>query len=245
LLELSHANRRIDLNRIELAVALLHQSLEANDYSAKNDTGWALDVTYQKLDRLLRDTQIREDHNHIRLQTERYFSFGTQNLSPTKMGNIANTIQSYAVDRYNINLEVFWSRLQHSVAADKDFSSKVEAVRTKLEFLIGCSALTAIWGVIWAVLLAAVGYEWRAFVCAALGGPVIAYAWYRVGTEHYKAYADVLRASVDLFRFGLLRDPHIALPADVVAEQTLWDQLNELTAYYDRNNFRFDHSKSS
>jgi hypothetical protein len=223
----------------------LDSALRENDYDdpLANDGGLLSD-SFQKLLKLIDAVRIREDHNHIRLQTESYFSFGTQNLSPTSMGNIANTIQSYAVDRYNMNLAVFWSRLQHTVAADKDFSSKLEGVRTKLEFLIGCSGLTAIWGAIWAVVLLATGYEWIAFVCVACGGPLIAYSWYRVATEHYKAYADVLRTSVDLFRFGLLKDLHLSLPADVDAERTLWNELHELTAYYDLNNLRFEHPKS-
>jgi hypothetical protein len=245
LVDLGQANRRIDLRELEQAVAMLGVALTQNDYDTPLPNGrWVLDETFGKLSRLLRVAQAREETNHMRLQTERHFSFGTQNLAPTKMGNIANTIQSFAVNRYNMNLEVFWSRLQHTVASDKDFSAKLEAVRTKLEFLIGCSTLTASWAAIWAVILLAWGNEWIAFVCVALGGPLIAYAWYRVATEHYKAYADVLRTSVDLFRFGLLRDFHLSLPADVVAERTLWDQLNQLTAYYDVNNFRFEHPKS-
>ncbi len=245
LVDLGHANRRIDLHQIEAAVAKLGVALTRNDYATPGAIGdWILDETFQKLQQLLREAKVREDHNHIRLQTERHFSFGTQNLSPTKMGNIANTVQSYAINRYNMNLAVFWSRLQHSVAGDKDFSSKLESVRTKLEFLIGCSGLTAIWGVIWAVMLVGWGYEWTAFACVALAGPSIAYAWYRVATEHYKAYADVLRTSVDLFRFSLLKDLHLSLPADVDAERTLWDQLHQLTDYYDVNNLRFDHPKA-
>jgi hypothetical protein len=245
LVDLGHANRRIALDKLDEAVEMLREALTQNDYDTPLPNGkWILDETFQKLVQLLQEAHVREVTNHMRLQTERHFSFGTQNLAPTKMGNIANTVQSFAVNRYNMNLEVFWSRLQHSVASDKDFSAKLEAVRTKLEFLIGCSTLTATWAAIWVVILLVWGNEWIAFVCVALGGPLISYAWYRVATEHYKAYADVLRTSVDLFRFGLLRDFHISLPADVDAERTLWDQLNELTAYYDVNNFRFEHPKS-
>jgi hypothetical protein len=244
LIRLGHANRRLDLDEIEKAVVELDRALRANDYDAPAPEGRLLTETFQEFIQLIATAQARENHNHIRLQTESYFSFGTQNLSPTKMGNIANTIQSYAIDRYNMNLAVFWSRLQHSVAGDKDFSSKLESVRTKLEFLIGCSGLTAMWGAFWAVVFLTFGYEWIAFLCAAAGGPLIAYLWYRIATEHYKAYADVLRSSVDLFRFGLLKDLHLTLPEDVAAERALWDQLHALTAYYDENNLRFDHPKS-
>lgn len=245
LMKFGHGNRRLDFNQIENAVVLLDAALRSNDYLVPvGENRWYLTECFEKLTTLLETVRIRENHNHTRLQTERYFSFGTQNLAPTKMGNIANTIQSYAIDRYDMNLAVFWSRLQHSVANDKDFNAKLEAVRTKLEFLIGCSALTATWGTAWAIVTLVWGYEWIAFVCAAAGGPLIAYAWYRVATEHYNAYADVLRTSVDLFRFGLLKDLHLSLPADTDAERVLWDQLNGLTAYYEKNNLRFEHPKS-
>lgn len=241
-----NANKRLNLNALKKAVLLLGNELATNDYAAPLPDGThPLELTFLHLDQLLRDTQTRAVHEHIRLVTQRHFSYGTQNLAPTRMGNIANTVQSYAINRYNLNLEVFWSRLQHSLGADKDFNSKLETVRTKLEFLIGSSLLTAVWGLVWACVLLKWGYDWPEFVAISVGGPLAAYLWYLIATEHYRTYADVLRSSIDLFRLGLLRDLHLPLPADVVDERELWDQLNELTDYYDITNFHFEHPKTS
>jgi hypothetical protein len=36
------------------------------------------------------------------------------------------------------------------------------------------------------------GYDWRTFVVAAGGGPLLAYGLYRIATEHHRTHADVI-----------------------------------------------------
>jgi hypothetical protein len=235
------ANRHLDVRDIDAAVKVLSEELSTYDHDAALPNGERpLETAFLRLDQLLQDAQVRADHEHIRLLTQRHFSFGTQNLAPTRMGNVANTLQSFAVNRYNLNLEVFWSRLQKSIAADKDFSAKLEGVRTKLEFLISGSLLTGVWGAAWSVICLIRGYDWQKFALAAVGGPLGAYLLYRIATEHYRTYADVIRSSIDLFRLGLIKDLHFPAPADVEEERDMWDRLNQLTSYYEVTNFRFD-----
>jgi hypothetical protein len=84
-----------------------------------------------------------------------------------------------------------------------------------------------------------------AFLFVALAGPLIAYAWYRAGVAQYRTFADVLRTSIDLFRFDLLNDLHIALPGDVPEEQALWDTLHRIHSFYEPQPLNYQHPKST
>ena len=74
-------------------------------------------------------------------------------LAPTRMGNVARTVQNYTVHRYNFNFEFLWSRLQVFAQKDKDFGPSLQAAKTQLEFLISCSAWTFVWSLFWAAWL--------------------------------------------------------------------------------------------
>src|SRR4029077_15682683 len=114
------------------------------------------------------------------LVTRRQFEFGSLPLAPTRMGNVARSVQSYAVERYDFNFELFWSRLQLPAQKDKDFGALLQGAKTQLDFLVSCSALTFLWTLIWAIWLFASSGPVLAFVGVAILGPLAAYAWYRV-----------------------------------------------------------------
>jgi len=82
-------------------------------------------------------------------------------------------------------------------------------------------------------------------VLSSLVSPVIAYTWYRAAVAQYQTFADVLRTSLDLFRFNLLTDLHIALPDDLPEEQALWDTLHRVHSYYEPQPLHYQHPKST
>lgn len=231
--------------QLEAAVAVLEQVLRQNDAGARVDGKYALDDAQQQHVWLIDRAVDRARDEHFRLANKHVFNFGTLRLAPTMMGNIADTAQSYAANRYRFNLEVFWSRLQKTLQKDEKFYPVVQDAKTQLDFLIACAWLTALWTAVWTVVLGSVSYHHRVFLAVALGGPVLAYVWYRVAVEHYRAFADVLRTAVDLFRFDLLKELRLAVPADVVDEWALWESLTALTAYSEEYNFRYEHPKPS
>jgi hypothetical protein len=231
--------------QLEAAVTVLEQVLRQNDANAPVDGKYALDDAQQQLVWLIDRAVDRARDEHFRLANKHVFNFGTLRLAPTMMGNIADTVQSYAANRYRFNLEVFWSRLQKTLQKDEKFYLVVQDAKTQLDFLIACAWLTALWTAVWTIVLGIVSYHYRVFPAVALGGPVLAYVWYRVAVEHYRAFADVLRTAVDLFRFDLLKELRLAVPADVVDEWALWESLTALTAYSEEYNFRYEHPKPS
>ena len=241
--KLRRHNQPITYDSLNSAVDKMVAALaERNANDKKNSF---IDLTQSRLERLIEYAADLAASEDIRLTNKLRFNFGLQNPAPTLMGNIANTVQSYAEQRYNLNFEIFWSRMQRAIQKDKDFAPVLQQAKMQLDFLISCCVLTSMWSGVWMATLLLLGTGRLAFLFVALAGPLIAYAWYRAGVAQYRTFADVLRTSIDLFRFDLLNDLHIALPGDVPEEQALWDTLHRIHSFYEPQPLNYQHPKST
>jgi hypothetical protein len=243
--ELRRIHTLLQAPQLAAAVDALEQVLRQNDANTPVNGEFVLSNAQQELVLLIEGAVDHARSEHFRLANKREFNFGTQWLAPTMMGNIADTVQSYAANRYHFNLEIFWSRLQKTLQKDEKFYPVVQDAKTQFDFLIACAWLTLLWTAIWTIVLGSISYHYTVFLAVALGGPVLAYIWYRAAVAHYRAFTDVLRTAVDLFRFDLLKELRLAAPADVVDERALWAYLTALTAYGEEYNFRYEHPKPS
>jgi hypothetical protein len=236
----------IEADSLEEAVQAMVGDLTVNNANHPGPDGqYLLDATQSILRRLIDYAMEHAQSENIRLRNKLLFNFGLQRPAPTLMGNIANTIQSYAEQRYNLNFEMFWSRMQRAIQRDKDFAPILQQAKMQLDFLVSCSSLTAIWAVIWVIVSFFTRAGQLPFLIAALLGPLIAYVWYRVAVAHYQTFADILRTSLDLFRFDLLKDLHLSLPDDVPGEQALWDTLHRIQSFYEPQSVHYQHPKST
>lgn len=208
--------------------------IDASPYLGRQHEKLLLVVDYAK---------NRARARHARLQNELNSNYGAQEVAPTRMGNVANTIQSYAIRRYHCNLEVVWSNLQRIVQKDDKAQAALQEAKTQLDFLIACCWLTLAWTAVWAFVLGIVEPSRAAFISVALGGPVIAYLWYRAAVEQYRSFADVAMTSLDSFRFDLLRDMKLRVPADVEDEHRVWENIDRLVTYGEDQNFRYEFPK--
>ncbi len=177
---------------------------------------------------------------HTQLQNEMNSNFGAQAVAPTKMGNIANTIQSYVMRRYSCNLEVLWSNLMQVVQKDDKAQATVMEAKTQLDFLVACAWLTLLTGLIWSVMTFAIVPNRLGFLAAALGGPLGAYLWYRAAAEQYRSFADIVMTAFDVFRFDLLRMMRLPVPTDVEHERLMWASVDKLMTFGEMHNFRYD-----
>jgi hypothetical protein len=171
-------------------------------------------------------------------------NYGDQDVAPTRMGNIANSIQSYVLRRYHCNFEAVWSNLQHAMSKDDKAQAVLQETKAQLDFLIAASWLTLISSLIWTAIFGLSVPSRGYFPAVAIGGPLIAYLWYRAATEQYRSFADVTMTMFDTFRFALLGEMHLPAPADVEDERSLWENVNHLTAYGEAINLRYDRPKT-
>lgn len=198
-----------------------------------------------RLGALIDYARERARARHARLQNELNSNFGTQELAPTKMGNVANTIQSYALRRYHCNLEAVWSNLQRVVQTQDKAHASLQEAKAQLDFLVACSWLTLLWAAVWTFVLGWIEPTREGFLAVALGGPAIAYMWYRAAAEQYRSFADIAMTSFDAFRFDLLRDMRLRMPADVEEERHVWKNLDYLTTFGEDRNFRYEPPKQA
>jgi hypothetical protein len=230
---------------IDSAVKSLASDLRVHDANRPGpDDDFALDNTQQQLESLIRYAENFAVAQSRLLVTKSRFSFGDLPLAPTRMGNVARTVQSYAVSRYNLNFELFWSRLQLPAQKDKDFGPLLQAAKTQIDFLVTCSALTLFWTFIWIMSIYVTRGPGLAFLIVGLLGPFVAYLWYRVAVAQYRSLADLLRSSVDLFRFDLLAALRYPQPDGVAAERDLWDKVDALHLLYQLDDLPYVHPKS-
>lgn len=158
--------------------------------------------------------------------------FGVGAIAPTTMGNIAASMQGYGITRYGINLETFWTRLQPILAANnKDFYGSLQDSKTQLDFLVACCWLSVFSSGTWLPILVITAAPWWLFVAVALVGPLAAWLCYALAIESYVVFTELVRTSLDLYRFPLLRALHIALPAGIRDERATWNALQRLSTY--------------
>ena len=62
-------------------------------------------------------------------------------------------------------------------------------------------------------------------------GPVVALSFYWTACRSYVNFADLLRTSVDLFRFSLLKSLDLPLPQTISEEKRLWLSLGNAMGY--------------
>src|SRR5262249_13804957 len=131
-------------------------------------------------------------------------------LALTTMGNIGQTIRSYAITRYNLDLEIFWSRLQNSIQGNTNYFGVLQDVKVQVDCVVSLVWLSALFSLVWTPWMLVQG-AFPEFAIAGAAG-LLSLWLYSLACSSYAVFADVMRSAVDLFRFKLLDDLHIALP---------------------------------
>lgn len=234
----------ISFKEIESAIEELRKALEENVVEPKvpgaekdcerlnADHVLAGKLPQYALDRLSQESIARKSQIAV--------SFPSDNLAPTALGNVARSVSSYARQRYGMDLDFMWTRLQKAMEGAPHYQTLMEA-QTRVDFVVAMFWLLVISLVFWFGYQVVEGTSPGVFLLLAGGGPFALLALYRLCLENYRAFADVLRSAVDLFRFDLLRALHLPLPADGEQERRLWLMINRQMAYGEAQSLTFDH----
>ena len=190
-----------------------------------------LDADHTSLRLLIYYARGVAENEYIEAFNEREFNYSRYKVNATSMGNIAESVRSYARSRYEINLDSIWSRLQKLIQTDDKFYAALTDAKTQLDFLVSLFWLTALFTVTWLSVLFYLKVSWLAFVLVGVTGAALVAVWYNIAVQNYLAFADTLRTSIDLFRFDLLNALHCHLPANSEDECRTWARLNQLIGY--------------
>ena len=211
----------------ELEKCPVDKETHFNDINRKR----ILDRDHETLRDCIKFAQEEALNEYVVIYNEREFNYSRYRLAPTAMGNIAESIRSYASSRYEMNLDPFWSRLQKVLSVDDKFYSSLVDAKTQLDFMISLFWLTVCLTAAWSVALVYLRRSILAFLLVAIVGPVLSVLWYKIALQNYRAFADILRSSIDLYRFDLLDSLHVRWPNGTDQERRTWGTLNQIIGY--------------
>ncbi len=211
-------------------VPMLEIELRDNPIQGRNGPDARLDDDHVELCALIDYARAKTRHEIIRIFNERQFNFPDQVLAPTEMGNIALSIRSYALSRYQFNVESFWTRLQ-KVMQGEAFYQVLQDSKLQLDFLVSMFWLNVVFTTAWLTALVVLGYSLPLYMAIALAGPLSLWALYRLAIQNYRAFADLMRSAIDTYRLRLLRDLQLPVPTGSREEAAVWDALQDRMDY--------------
>jgi hypothetical protein len=229
-------NQNIDPQEIQVEVNAMTATLETNSPILQMKASSDLDKDHGALLQLIKFAADKWEAQVGKYLNEIQFDYAGKDVAPTKIGNISRTASYYAESRYSMNLEIFWTRLQKVLQGDSNFYPVVQEAKMQLDFVIGLWWLTFSFTLIWVILLPIFGEAEYLFLFIALFGPALTWVWYRIALQNYRAFSDLLRAAIDLYRLDLLKTLHVALPANAEQERVLWKTLERRFGYGEHPN---------
>lgn len=228
----------VDASALDGVCALLERELAAGPVVASS----ALDRMHVGFEDLAVLARARAENAWSRALTARRMRFPV-NLSavgPTRMANVSELYRDYALTRYGLDPEVFWLHLQHAAAANDRFRPILEEARLKLDVSVAMAAACGL-SSIWAVVLGLWGHSVPLLLLTGVGMPIAALMFYRATVTNLRVYGDAVRATVDLFRFDVLKALHLPIPADARGERRTWESLTQANQLLGEGEMAYDH----
>ncbi len=237
LIDARTGNQEIALPLLEAEVNTLATTLQTNNPEMPNNVqSERLDQDHGEVLSLIRFSLDKAQAEYARHLTEFQFDYAGEEVAPTKMGNISRVAPHYAASRYSLNLDIFWTRLQKVIQNDANFYSVLQDAKMQLDFLVGLVWYTLLFTLIWVAVLPGLGEAKNLFQIIAIAGPLLTYVWYRIALQNYRAFSDLLRACVDLYRLDLLKALHVPLPANAEQERLIWETMEQRLVYGEHSN---------
>lgn len=250
--EMNAVRRRREGGRV-IPAALLGQAVEkltlvlqANSSTGPSAARKALRRDRDYLIEAIRFSRDRYQAERVRLFTLRRFQFpvdaktGNERsnivLASTTMGNIGGTIRSYAQNHYGLDIDVLWTRLQNASQSSDKFYTTLQDAKVQVDFFTACTCLAWLTTAVWLIVEVGWLHSLRDFLMIGIIGPLAALGAYVLSCRAYNVFADLMRTCIDLFRFKVLTDLHLPLPAGLEEEKVAWQNLANVMGYENLRN---------
>lgn len=154
-----------------------------------------------------------------------------EKVKATRLGNILVAAEEYSALRYQMDAVIWWPRLLAVVPETVRY--QVDEALTPMVALLNLatvSGLAAVGAALWL-------WVWQAQALGALvalgSGVLASVLLYGIATMLALPYAQMIRTVFDLYRFALLEQMRIPLPASAQEERRLWPALTQWLYYGD------------
>ncbi len=246
------SNAYLQDDAIDRAVTLLADDLKAHKSAG---TGVLADARFD-MEAAIQYALDRREFDKRRLLQERHTTYpgvrptstdqptgpvANNILAPTRLGNIGRAIGTYTLVRYQMDLDIFWTRLQNSLQKDaKEYYTVLQDSKAQVDTMVMLCWMSVAYTLVWLIALLTLPTSTvRQFLTVGIAGTLAAMTFYTLACESYRVFADVMRSAVDLFRFQMLKALSIPLPADSDDEKDLWLRLGNATGFLDPQDFRY------
>jgi hypothetical protein len=189
----------------------------------------------------IEDPRIKQAQNKkkgagLRLNTD--FPKDEKLVLPTRLGNVIRSFESYPDIQYNMEAVILWPRLVAKV--DKEYSGAIDGTKTSFDFMLNCSALSAVL----ALLMLVVGLIYPTPLTSLPSALwwlveivvfwVAAFFFYQLSIDRAKAWGNTVKGAFDLYRWDLLKQlGYSRLPQTVTEERALWFNISQRMSYGD------------
>ena len=250
LLQKRRRNQLIQCGELSAAVdqlidALSHNCGDRTELRKKDiqQIQWSTSLhnTFRITIELLKYAVTISSQQHVMALLDQQRQFGTGEVAPTRLGNYAAALRSYCDTCYGFDFGFFWPRLQLVLQKDEKRSTAVVNTKIQLNFTVWLLWLTALFTVIWLVVLGLFGESLLMFLAVATLGPLATGSWLGLVHATYAAFADTVRSVVDLDRLNLLGALHRPLPASTQAEKRAWVRVIFQLMYGSSNDIPLKH----
>jgi len=147
-------------------------------------------------------------------------------VMPTRLGNILKNSEKYPGDRYNIDAVLVWSRLYHVLP--NRYILIITEVRSALDFALAIATLSGLFGFITGVwLLIAKAPGWLYLLCF-WGGTLVAGVAYQSAIGNAAAYAEQIKVGFDLYRHELIKQFRLQPTQKPDGEAKQWQEIQQL-----------------
>lgn len=236
-------NQEVTIEQLRPQVQHVIEGLQNNtlelpfETDAQRTAASALDEDQGNIIELIRYVAEKAQAEYAASLTELQFDYAGKEVAPTRMGNIARIASHFAATRYSMNLDILWTRLQKVAASDSNFYSGLQDAKLQVDFLVALIWYNILFTLTWIIVLPLLGEGRGLFMWVAALGPLTSYVWYEIALRNYRAFADVLCATVDLFRLDLLKELHVQLPVNAEQELLVWESLEQRLVYGEHSNY--------
>ena len=214
----------------QLSEVLRANSADLDDSHPKVKDAERLDRDHIALEELMKYAIARATEDLIEIFVCRESQFGEGTVEPTAAGNMVRAVSSYAERRYGFSMDLLWTRLQQAMQGQPFYNTILDA-KAELDSLIALFCLTGVTWVGWWIALAVTASSPTIFLVVAVVGPFTSWGLHKLILASYQSFNDLLRASVDLFRFKVLEALHIELPDGPTSEKAIWAAVTSHNAY--------------
>lgn len=161
-------------------------------------------------------------------------------VAPTRLGNALRVFETYGLDRYDLDSQIFWNELVALVP--KNLQDELDNSRAATDFFVASVYLTALYGLGAAALVGVELWHSRPLdyslisqgIALLVLGPAISY---RLAVSSTTYWAATVQAMVNLGRAPFAKAMGLTIPKTLETERQMWNALSNFVFY------PFDHGR--